>query len=236
VLALSVAVASAGAMVIVNTVVYVRDQLGGSESDTAFAFAAAGAGSMVVALALPRLLDHVPDRPVMLAGGAVLTLGLFLGLTTPNFHALLLFWFILGAGSSLVQTPVGRLLRRSATAGDRPAIFAAHFSLSHACWLIAYPLAGWTGSLVGLTNTFAILGSVSLISTIIAFVLWPVRELSETEHQHESMEHEHLHIHDAHHQHEHSESEQSGEPHSHRHKHQPIRHIHSYIADIHHPM
>ena len=50
-LALSMAVSAAGAMVIVNTVVYVRSQLGGSESDTALALAAAGAGSMVVALA-----------------------------------------------------------------------------------------------------------------------------------------------------------------------------------------
>ena len=67
-LALSLAVAAAGAMVIVNTVVYVRDRLGGTETDTALVLAAAGAGSMVVALALPRLLDRLPDRPFMIAG------------------------------------------------------------------------------------------------------------------------------------------------------------------------
>ena len=70
-LALSLAVASAGAMVIVNTVVYVRDRLGGGESDTAFGFAAAGAGSMAVALILPRLLDKRPERPASRASTGV---------------------------------------------------------------------------------------------------------------------------------------------------------------------
>lgn len=42
-------------------------------------------------------------------------------------------------------TPTGRLLRRSAEAGDRPALFAAQFVLSHACWLLTYPLAGRLG-------------------------------------------------------------------------------------------
>lgn len=83
-LALSLAVAMAGAMVIVNTVVYVRDRLGGSESDTALVLAAAGAGSMAVALLLPRLLDRLPDRPFMLGGGIILGAGLLLGLAEPN--------------------------------------------------------------------------------------------------------------------------------------------------------
>jgi len=104
-LALSLAVATGGAMVIVNTVIYVRDRLGGTESDTALAFAAFGTGSMAVALLLPRLLDKSPERPFMLAGGFLLAGGLFMGLAELNFLALLPVWFILGAGSSLVQTP-----------------------------------------------------------------------------------------------------------------------------------
>ena len=52
---------------------------------------------------------------------------------------------LLGLAWSAVQTPGGRLLRRSAHAPDRPALFAAQFALSHACWLATYPLAGWLG-------------------------------------------------------------------------------------------
>ena len=234
-LALSLAVATAGAMVIVNTVVYVRDHLGGTESDTALAFAAAGAGSMVVALMLPRFLDHLPDRPFMLAGGVVLTTGLLLGLTDPGLLALLPVWLILGAGSSLIQTPTGRLLRRSAHEGDRPAIYAAQFALSHACWLIAYPLAGWIGGTLGLTAAFAALGVVTLASTVAALALWPVYEPGKLEHLHEPLEHEHLHVYDEHHRHEH-EGWEGPEPHRHPHRHAPLKHKHPYVIDLHHPM
>ena len=50
--------------------------------------------------------------------------------------ALLVTWIVLGVGYSAVMTPSGRLLRRSAHASDRPAVFAAQFALSHACLLL----------------------------------------------------------------------------------------------------
>ena len=59
---------------------------------------------------------------------------------------MLALWLVLGLGYSAAQTPSGRLLRRSAHAEDRPAVFAAQFALSHACWLICYPLAGQMGA------------------------------------------------------------------------------------------
>jgi hypothetical protein len=65
-LALNLSVAAAGAMVIVNTVVVVRGLLGGTDGDVAIALACFGGGSMAAALVLPRLLDRVADRRVML--------------------------------------------------------------------------------------------------------------------------------------------------------------------------
>jgi MFS family permease len=234
-LALSLAVATAGAMIIVNTVVYVRDRLGGTETDTAVAFAAAGAGSMVVALLLPRLLDRYPDRPFMLAGGASLGAGLLLGLTRPELTALLAIWFLIGAGSSLVQTPAGRLLKRSVNEGDRPAIFAAQFALSHACWLVAYPLAGWIGGSFGLMTVFTLFAVVALISTGIAAIVWPAADPTELEHVHRPVVHEHLHVHDEHHQHSH-EGWEGPEPHRHLHHHTRLQHKHTYVIDLHHPV
>jgi MFS family permease len=237
-LALSLAVAAAGAMVIVNTVVYVRDRLGGTESDTALAFAAAGAGSMVVALMLPRLLDRLPERPFMLAGGVALAAGLALGVTDPGLPALLAIWFVLGVGSSLIQTPAGRLLRRSADEGDRPAVYAAQFALSHACWLVAYPLAGWIGATLGLTAAFMVLAPVALASTAAALALWPAHDPGEVEHLHEALEHEHPHVHDEHHRHAHAHDGdgEGHEPHRHRHAHAALRHKHPYVIDLHHPI
>lgn len=232
-LALSLAVASAGSMVIVNTVVYVRDRLGGSETDTALAFAAAGAGSMLAALLLPRLLDRLPDRPLMLAGGALLGGGLLLGLMQPGLVALLLLWLVLGFGSSLIQTPAGRLLRRSARASDRPALYAAQFALSHGCWLIAYPLAGWLGGTVGLTSAFAALAVLALAATTAAAWLWPADDRAELDHLHDPVTHHHRHVHDAHHQHTH-EGWEGPEPHSHPHRHARIQHRHAFVIDHHH--
>ena len=220
-------------MVIVNTVVYVRDYLGGSESDTAIAFAAAGGGSVVVALILPRILARYTDRPFMLMGGLLLAVGLLLGLTEPTLYALFPIWFVLGVGSSLIQTPAGRLLKRSSRESDRPAIFAAQFALSHACWLLAYPLAGWLGSLFGIMVAFTILALIALASTAVAVFMWPAEDSNELEHVHDPVHHQHLHIHDEHHQHDHKGWE-GPEPHRHPHPHSRLKHKHPFVIDLHH--
>lgn len=233
-LALSVAVAAAGAMVIVNTVVYVREHLNGSESETALAFAAFGAGSMIIALALPRLLDRFPERAFMLLGSLLLTVSLMLGLFEPGLATLLVIWALLGAGSSLIQTPSGRLLKRSSSEGNRPAIYAAQFALSHGCWLIAYPLAGWVGGTFSLAAAFLILGLLSAASIVAAMVLWPKSHTIELDHVHESAQHNHRHVHDEHHQHSH-EGWEGQEPHRHLHSHAAMQHRHAYVIDLHHP-
>ncbi|WP_022726799.1 MFS transporter [Fodinicurvata sediminis] len=232
-LALSLAVAAAGAMQIVNTVVYVRSGLELGETAVALAFAAAGGGSMVVALGLPRLIDKVAQRPLMLAGGGLMTTSLFLGLLQPAFGPLLFLWFLLGAGSSLVLTPSGRLLKQSCHGSDRAAVFSAQFSLSHACWLVTYPLAGWLGSQYGLSLAFLVLGVLALTGTLSAARLWPDGDPVVLEHEHPPRHHSHLHVHDEHHQHEH-EGWEGPEPHAHPHRHAPGRHRHAFVIDTHH--
>ena len=48
------AVASASAMIVVNTIIYVKEYLGGSDSELAIFFAASGFGSMLAALFFPK--------------------------------------------------------------------------------------------------------------------------------------------------------------------------------------
>ena len=115
--------------------------------------AAYGAGSMLVALVLPRALKRLPDLSVMRSGAVLLPVGLVLAAAAihmppgpVHWAALGLVWFLLGAATSLIATPSSRLLRRSADTKDQPAVFAAQFSLSHACYLVAKrprPPAGW---------------------------------------------------------------------------------------------
>lgn len=64
VVALNLVVAAAGSIVVVNTVNYVRDHLGGSQADVAWMLAASGGGTLLVALFLPRVLDRIAERIV----------------------------------------------------------------------------------------------------------------------------------------------------------------------------
>ena len=193
-LALNFAAAAGSAMVIVNTVVLVQGQLKLSPNATAMALAAFGAGSMLVALCLPKLLERLADRSVMLAGAAILVAGLALGpLATAQLFILLALWFCLGVGYSMVQTPSGRLLRRSSNPEDRPALFAAQFALSHSCWLVTYPLAGWLGAKAGLNTSFIALAALGGVATLAATRLWPRLDPAALDHAHDlAPDHPHM--------------------------------------------
>ncbi|MFI9534977.1 MFS transporter [Nocardia fusca] len=183
-LALNLVVAAATALVLVNTVVYVRDLLGGTDTGVAVALGAYGAGSMLVALGMPRLLTDIADRAVMLAGAAVIATGL--GGTTLLLTAepgrwlgwagMLGLWAMLGAGTSLINTPSARLLRYQTAEEDRAAVFTAQFSLSHAGFLLTYPLAGWVGTGVGQVAAAAVSAAIATLAAITAARLWPARE------------------------------------------------------------
>ena len=196
-LALTLAVAAASAMVIVNTVVIVQAGLGLGQPQTALALGAYGAGSMVAALSLPRLLDRAPDHPVMLVGAVMLAAALALGPMVESFGALLALWFVLGVGTSVTQTPGGRLLRRSAHPDDRPAVFAAQFALSHACWLLTYPVAGWVGAKAGMPVAFIALAGIAGAAVAATLIVWPKTEADAVEHAHPGLDPDHPHLREA---------------------------------------
>ncbi|WP_454693400.1 MFS transporter [Achromobacter aegrifaciens] len=193
-LAISLAVSAAGAMVIVNTVVIVKARFGLGEAEVAWALAAFGGGSMIAAFALPGLLDKMADRPVMVTGAAVLVIGTAIGTLVPSYAMLLPLWLVIGFGYSVAQTPSGRLLRRSAHAEDRPAIFAAQFALSHACWLICYPLAGRFGAALGLQSTFIVMSLIGLAGVVLGLWLWPAGDPSYIAHDHPDLSPDHPHM------------------------------------------
>ena len=198
-LALNLAVSAAGAMVLVNSVVLVRGELGLSESNVAWAMFAFGFGSMLAALLLPPVLDRVPDRPVMLSGAgllvaALLGLAALVSITGLSWGALLISWCLVGIGYSTVMTPSGRLLRRSAHAEDRPAIFAAQFALSHACWLLTYPLSGWLMTVFGTLTALILLAALSFVGLLLCRFLWPAQAPSEIPHSHADLPPDHPHL------------------------------------------
>lgn len=178
-MALNLVVATTTAMVIVNTVVLVKGELGRSQADVALLLGAYGAGSMIIALSVPRLLDRFDDRRVMLCGAGslppllmVVAAVIFWGDGTAQWVELLAMWLLIGAATATILTPSSRLLRRNSTEQTRPGIFAAQFSLSHACFLITYPLAGSVGASLGLTGVALILAGIGLTGTALAFLSW----------------------------------------------------------------
>ena len=198
-LALNLAVSAAGSMVIVNTVVIVQAILQRPQNDVAVALGLFGGGSMLAALLLPRVLDRLPDRTVMLPAAAILGVVLLAFAATTwggviGWPMLLAAWLALGIGYSAAQTPTGRLLRRSATPGDRPAVFAAQFALSHVAWLLTYPLAGWLGAKAGMPVTLTVLGAINLFATAAAAILWPASDPDVVEHLHPDLGADHPHL------------------------------------------
>ncbi|MGW8849346.1 MFS transporter [Streptomyces xiamenensis] len=218
-LALDLAVASAGAIVYVNTVVIVRDHFQHPAGAVSLALGAYGAGSMAVALALPRILATRGDRPVMLTAAFTLppALAAVAALTaaapgTPTWAALLAAWALIGAASAAVLTPGGRVLRRSAAEADLPAAYATRFSLSHGCWLLTYPLAGWLAAGAGIPVTAMVLGALSLAAALTATAAWPARDPARIAHVHPDLPPGHPHL------------ATGGR-----------RHTHHYVIDTHHP-
>ncbi|MBU3970427.1 MAG: MFS transporter [Alphaproteobacteria bacterium] len=193
-LAISLATAAGGAMVFVNTVVLVQSRFGLSGQATAWALAAFGGGSMTAAVFLPRLLGRLTDRAAMVLGAATMTGVLLAGAwLAVSYVALLALWVIMGFGYSLTITPAGRALRRSSNADDRPALFAAQFALSHACWLIAYPVAGLVSAAVDPGAAFLVLAGLCAAGTVLGLLIWPAHDPENLPHSHVDLPADDLH-------------------------------------------
>ena len=203
-LALTLSAAAASSMVIVNTVVIVRG-LGLGQSDVALTLAAFGSGSILAALILPRLLDRISDRSVMLVAAMAMTMVLAVMAVisttaahdTRYWHLLIGAWALLGIAYSMSVTPNGRLLRRSANSEDRPALFAAQFALSHVCWLVCYPLVGQLGAHISMTAAFSAMAAIAAVGVAAALALWPANDPDVIPHDHADLpdDHEHHAIH-----------------------------------------
>jgi hypothetical protein len=96
-------------------------------------------------------------------------------------------------------------------------VFAAQFALSHACWLVTYPVAGWLGVKAGLPVTFATLAIVAALAIMLAMRLWPAEDPDEIEHTHPASDTSHPPVQGA---------VRAGDR---------IRHRHAYVIDTHHP-
>jgi MFS family permease len=173
ILALDVAMALASAMVMVNTVVIVQGMFGLEVDAAATAFFVFGAGSVAGALLVSATLSRIPERWVMLGGGATIALALLIGAVADRLGTLAVLWALLGVGVALALTPASFLIRRISPPEDLQTLFAAQFSITNICLLVAYSAAGWAGTELGISATFLLFGVLSAAVTLLAYRLWP---------------------------------------------------------------
>lgn len=188
-LTLSFAEATAGAAAIVVTVAYVRDVLGRGETAFAIVMAGLGLGSTLAAIILGRATGryeqgannqavlhgrrHRWTARALLLGGLMLGLLLLPGVLMPPLVVFGLLWILNGAGQALIAIPSSTLLAEHTVAEERGRAYAAHFALTHACWLITYPAVGHAAMKWGAPVTFTGAGIVCLLVTGTAKVFGP---------------------------------------------------------------
>jgi NRE family putative nickel resistance protein-like MFS transporter len=186
-LVMSMAEALAGACAIVVTVAYVRDVLGGTEAQFSIVMAGAGIGSAVAAIMLSRItarmeldatgggarhhLRHRWTAAAVILGGIVLSISLLPGWLTPPLIVFGLLWMLNGAGQALIAIPSSTLVASHTSTDERGRAFAAQFAITHACWLVSYPLAGHLAGALGPPITFSICGIACAAITVVALII-----------------------------------------------------------------
>ena len=233
-LVLYIGIAVGSSMVIVNTVIYVKEYLMLPDTTLALFFACSGLGSMFMAFTYPLLAKKFNDKTIIQLGILALSISLFLMSYEPSFIFALINWFLIGTGLSLSQIPAGKIVNMSANPNDRTAYFSAQFSLSHMCWLIGYLAAGQLVYIFGFSFTAIFFACIVSICLIYSVLFWPNEDEDNILiHTHTKLSHQHTHDHDDHHQHMHRDNSEDA-IHSHEHSHEEITHKHPFHIDIHH--
>lgn len=177
-LVLHFAEAVAGAVAIVTTVVYVRDELRLGDSAFAWSMGALGAGSSIASIVLARRAEgvrgggaamdehlryHSWAQRTLLVGGMMLGVALLPGFMVPGLAVLMLLWALNGAGQALIGIPSLGLLADHTQPEERGRAYAAHFALTHLFWLFTYPAAGYLAREIGTPRTFTAAGVFCLL-------------------------------------------------------------------------
>lgn len=158
--------ASASAMVLVNTVVYVHDILHGGEKQTAVAMMVVGLGSIFIAFCLPKLIKRYPVERFHWLGLVTICSAFWFGALTPGWIGFILVCFSLGVGMSCIQTTSGLIITEESAEQEATTYFSAHFSLTHFWWLFTYLAAGFSAKYWGLSTSYMVMGCVCVVSII----------------------------------------------------------------------
>ncbi len=206
-----------GGFVLVATVDFVKVQLGRSDAAYAWVMAAYGIGAVCGATIYGRATPSVRNAMVSASAPAML-IALGLAAAFQQYAAVLVGWTLAGAAQSILGIRGNELLAANSQGEERPHIYAAHFSLSHAGWGLTYPLAGFLTTALGFGETAWLFGA---LLAAVSLPLWLKRpyEKSQPPSDHEA------------HQHAHSAFDPPDTFHSHEHRHGALVHSHPHRHD-----
>ncbi|MFV8327772.1 MFS transporter [Flavobacterium sp. ZS1P14] len=137
--------AIAGAMILVNTISHIKNDLLLDDKYYGWAMATFGIGAAISAFILGSL-DKSKTRSTSLISGALL-LGISICLVNySGYPTLLVLWLFAGLGQSLAEMPSETLIAETISSENQGKVYGSHFAFSHLWWAIAYPIAGFLGS------------------------------------------------------------------------------------------
>lgn len=137
--------AIAGAMILVNTIGHIKNNLLLNDNHYGWAMAVFGIGAAVSAFILGSL-DKSKARSLSLISGAIV-LGVSISFANYVPYAVLMgLWLLAGLGQSLAEMPSETLIAENITPENQGKVYGSHFAFSHLWWAIAYPIAGFLGT------------------------------------------------------------------------------------------
>jgi MFS transporter, NRE family, putaive nickel resistance protein len=99
----------------------------------------------------------------------ILSISILPGILNPPLAVFGFLWILNGAGQPLIAIPSSTLVAIHTSNDQQGRAFAAHFAITHACWLIAYPVKAHLASAVGPQRTFSICGAACAVITVAAW-------------------------------------------------------------------
>lgn len=160
----------AGAMILVNTIGYVKSTLLLDNKYYGWIMAGFGIGASISAF-IAGSFDRSKTRAISLILGVFL-LGFAVSFANwTSFSTLMILWVFAGLGQSLAEMPSETLIAENISSENQGKVYGAHFAFSHLWWAIAYPIAGFLGSNFP-QKEFLYGGIMTIIFAIIAILVF----------------------------------------------------------------
>jgi len=161
--------AIAGALVLVNTVGWVKGPMQQDDSHYGLIMALFGVGGAITAFLLGSM-DKTKTRAISLAGGALLIGTAVCFANFVSFDGLLFLWILAGVGQTLADLPSETLIGEQIPGEDQARVYGSHFAFSHLWWFIAYPFAGFLGTTFP-GHSFLYGGLITIFLAVMAIVI-----------------------------------------------------------------